>query len=118
MKIGTIFLSFFFTLCIGSFSLNAQTSKSKEVTKLIQKKRVYNKKNGFGYRIQLYYGLETKARKELKLFNIEFPTIKTHIDFINPEWKSQVGDYRTRLEADKTLNTIKNKFPYAIVVPR
>ena len=27
-----------------------------------------------------------------------------------PEWKVLVGEFKTRIEADRTLNTIKHKF--------
>lgn len=119
MRFNKIFLSLLFVLGIGITTVNSQNTKDKEVIKLIKKKRAFNKKNGFGFRIQLFYGLETKARTELKSFNIEYPKIKTYIDYSNPPyWKSLVGDYRTKLEADKALNGFKKKFPGAIVVPR
>lgn len=118
MNIRLIFSCIILVLCFNTTTINAQTTVDENVTSLIKKKRAFNKENGYGFRIQLYYGLETKAKTELKKFKLEFPQIKTHIDFINPEWKSQVGDYKTRLEADKALNEIKLKFPSAIVVPR
>tara|TARA_B110001454_G_scaffold202938_1_gene210428 strand:- start:396 stop:695 length:300 start_codon:yes stop_codon:yes gene_type:complete len=99
--------------------MGAQTTIDSDVVSLIKKKRSHNKEKGYGYRIQLFYGTETKARTELKAFSIAHPEIKTYIDYSNPPyWKSLVGDYKTRLEADKILNTIKTKFPSAIVVPR
>ncbi len=118
MKIKIIFSCFLFVFYLNIKNTKAQTTMNEEVKSLIQKKREYNKENGYGFRIQLYYGLEVTAKTELKKFKLEFPEIKTHIDFVNPEWKSQVGDYKTRLEADKALNEIKKKFPAAIVVPR
>ncbi len=119
MKLRSIFISLFIVSCVSTISISAQTTVDTDVTALLKKKRSYNKKKGFGFRIQLYYGVETKARIELKKFNIEFPHIKTHIDYSNPpDWKSLVGSFKTRLEADKVLNEIKTKFPSAIVVPR
>jgi hypothetical protein len=119
MKLKSIFISFLVISCLFTISISAQTTINEEVTALIKKKRKFNKEKGYGFRIQLYYGLvETNAKIELQKFKLEFPFIKTHIDFINPEWKSSVGDYKTRLMADKILNDIKLKFPSAIVVPR
>ena len=118
MKLRSIFISFLFVFCIGLLSVSAQTTVDKDVTSLIKKKRAYNKKNGFGFRIQLDNGLETAIKTTKSKFNLEFPTMKTYILFESPEWKVQVGDYKTRLEADKILNNIKLKFPSAIVVPR
>jgi|AP95_1055475.scaffolds.fasta_scaffold14617_1 hypothetical protein len=118
MRIHSIFLSFLCIVCIGSFQANAQTTKSEEVTDLIQKKRTYNKKHGFGFRVQLLYGEELKIRKTLKKFQRTYPTIRTEIKYDEPYWKAFVGEYKTRLEADKALNLFKKGFSAAIVVPR
>jgi len=118
MKIYSIFLSFIFIACLGSFQANAQTTKNKEVTDLIQKKRAYNKKNGFGFRVQLLYGEELEIRKTLKKFQSTYPTTRTEIKYDEPYWKAFVGEYKTRLEADKALNLFKKGFSAAIVVPR
>jgi hypothetical protein len=119
MNVKSIFISFLLTVTIGLLNVNGQTTTSNEVKSLIKKKIQYNKKNGYGFRIQLFYGSEVKAKTELKSFNIQFPNIKTYIDYSSPpNWKSLVGDYKTKLEADKILNNIKLKFSSAIVVPR
>jgi hypothetical protein len=119
MKLKSIFTHFLVVICLGTLSISAQTTASEEVNSLITKKRKFNKENGYGFRIQLFYGSETNAKTELKSFKIKFPSIKTYIDYSNPPyWKSLVGDYKTRLQADKILNDIKIKFPSAIVVPR
>ncbi|WP_301402536.1 SPOR domain-containing protein [Polaribacter huanghezhanensis] len=114
----SIFVYFLFTIIIGITNVNGQTNTSNEVKSLIKKKIEYNKKNGYGFRIQLESGHETAIKTTQSKFRIERPTIKTYILFESPEWKVQVGDYKTRLEADKILNEIKKKFPSAIIVPR
>ena len=118
MKIRTLILCFLFLLSFGTLHLSGQIIKSEEVTNLIKKKRIYNKENGFGFRIQIDNGLETSVKKTQNLFKFTFPDIKTYILFESPEWKTQVGNYKTRLEADKAINIIKVKFTNAIVVPR
>jgi hypothetical protein len=118
MNMKSIFMFFLFTIILGITNVNGQTTTSDEVKSLIKKKIEYNKKNGYGFRIQLESGLETAIKTTQSKFRIERPTIKTYILFESPEWKVQVGDYKTRLEADKILNEIKKKFPSAIIVPR
>ncbi len=119
MRLPSIYLFLATAFCTITIPTTAQTEMDSDVVSLIKKKRAYNKKEGYGFRIQLFYGTETKARTELKAFSLAYPEIKTHIDYSNPPyWKSLVGDYKTQLEADKILNTIKTKFPSAIVVPR
>jgi hypothetical protein len=118
MRFNKIFLSLLFILGIGIATANSQTTKDKEVTELIKKKRTYNKQHGYGFRIQLDNGFEITVKKTKSLFNIEYPEVRTYILYKSPEWKVQVGDYRTKLEADKALNGFKKKFPGSIVVPR
>ncbi len=114
----SIFVSFLFTVILGITNINGQTTTSDEIKSLINKKIEYNKKNGYGFRIQLNNGHETAIKTTQSKFKLEHPTIKTYILFESPEWKVQVGDYKTRLDADKILNKIKLKFPSAIIVPR
>ena len=118
MKNKSFLISFLFIFFVGIHFTYSQTTETKEVAALIKKKRIYNSKNGFGYRIQLENGLERIVKTTHEKFKIEHPTIKTYIKFESPDWKIQVGDYKTRLEADIALNVIKLKFRAAIVVPR
>lgn len=117
-NIKSVFVPFLFTIILGITSVSGQTTTSEEVKSLINKKIEYNKKNGYGFRIQLESGQETAIKTTQSKFESEFPAIKTHILFESPEWKVQVGDYKTRLEADRVLNEIKVKFTSAIIVPR
>ncbi|CAM1334113.1 SPOR domain-containing protein [Tenacibaculum aestuariivivum] len=98
---------------------NAQSkyTENKYITSIINKKKEYNKNNGTGYRIQLYNGLENKAKSLCSKFRAEYPGVYTKIKYDQPDWKAQVGDYRTRLQADKALNKIREKFNGAIVIP-
>lgn len=118
MKLKSIFISFLVISCLFTVSISAQTTINEEVTALIKKKRKFNKEKGYGFRIQLDNGFETVIKTTQSKFKLAFPLMKTYILFVSPEWKVQVGDYKTRLEADKILNDIKLKFPSAIVVPR
>lgn len=119
MKKRTIILTFtlFFTISILSIKAQERQYKNQDIANLIAKKRDYNKNIGTGYRIQLYNGLETKARSIQDRFRLQYPNVHTKIRYEQPDWKIQVGDYRTRLEADRALNEIRTKFNGAIVIP-
>ena len=115
-----IFLATFLTcIFIGTSTGFAQnnTNSSKEIEDLIAKKRDYNKKVGFGYRIQIYYGNETRAKSLRYKFRAEFPGIYNSLKYDQPYWKVQVGNYKTKLEADKALILFKEKFSGIIVIP-
>ena len=114
-----------FTICIFLVVLlttNYTYSQSKKsditlIKELISKKKSFNKEFGYGFRIQLYNGIETVAIKTLRKFKYDFPDIETHLEYRQPEWKTQVGFYKTKLEADRALLNFKRKYQSAIVIP-
>lgn len=119
MKLNRIFFILIFCLFAGTFTSNAQKhiNSTKKIYTMLAKKRNYNKHYGYGFRIQLYNGLEKRAKSLREKFKIEFPTIYTKLKYDAPEWKIQVGNYKTRLDADKALLKISEKFSGAIVIP-
>ncbi len=90
---------------------------SREIDKVIAQKKEYNKNLGTikGYKIQLFYGNEEDAYEIKDEFKAIYPEISTKIIFSSPEWKVQVGNYKSRLEADDALIEIKIDFPNAII---
>ncbi|WP_435261286.1 SPOR domain-containing protein [Tenacibaculum sp. nBUS_03] len=119
MKNKQSFILLLFLLMSAVFTTNAQSDyKNQEaIKKLIEKKRAYNKSNKTGYRIQLYNGLEKNAKRIKYRFQLEYPGVTTHLGYKAPEWKIQVGHYKTRLDADRALNKFREKFSGAIVIP-
>lgn len=69
-----------------------------------------------GFRIQLYNG----TRKEAENFKIKFLKskieLKSYVIFETPEFKTQVGDFRTQLEAEKWLIEVRKTIPGAFIV--
>lgn len=115
-----ILLFSFLLLCFtSSQTASAQREKTDNelIADFISKKRSFNKKFGYGYRIQLYNGLEVEAKKTEAKFKIDFPTILTEIKYREPDWEIQAGLYKTKLEADRALLAIKKKYESAIVIP-
>jgi len=110
------FLFVLFTVSYSSFSQN-KTNETAAIKSLISKKRSFNNTYGFGYRIQLYNGNEQKARSYNAQFKIEFPGNPSKLVYNAPEWKVQVGNYKTKLEADKDLVIFQEKFSAIIVIP-
>ena len=113
---SVLFLIILLTTSYSGYSQNT-TNKSKEIKSIISKKRSFNSTYGFGYRIQLYNGNEQKARKIKAHFTVEFPGNFSKLVYNAPEWKVQVGNYKTKLEADKYLIKFQEKFSGIIVVP-
>ena len=119
MKLKTLFTAILLLFFFGNTTINAQSSNdnSTDIKNLLAKKRDYNKRYGYGFRIQLYNGLEKRARSYKGRFQVEFPGIYNKLEYNAPEWKVQVGNYKNRLEADKAISKIREKFSGAIVIP-
>ncbi|MBQ4818710.1 SPOR domain-containing protein [Aquimarina sp. MMG016] len=62
------------------------------------------------YRIQLYYGNLVKANEVEKAAKEAFPKWETDIKWETPNYKVWIGNYRTKLEADRALKEIKTVF--------
>ena len=91
---------------------------SPEIEKLVARKIVYNAKKvvAKNYRIQLFYGSENGAIRTRNKFRSLFPNTSTSLEYDSPNWKIKVGEYKTRLIADKNLSTIILAFGDAIVL--
>lgn len=69
-----------------------------------------------GYRLQLYSG-ERGAASELKAkFIKQFPDVPCNVVYETPDFKTQVGNYRTALEAEAAMQQIWPVFKSAFVV--
>jgi len=116
----TLKICLFATLILLGFSsISAQNSTrmSNDVASLITKKREFNKEYGFGFRIQIYYGDETKARSLQQKFKLNYPNVFTKLEYDRPYWKVKVGNYKSKLEADRATLIFSEKFSGLIVVP-
>jgi hypothetical protein len=71
-----------------------------------------------GYRVQIYFGSVRQKAAELKLeFAATHPTVPAYITYNAPNFKVRLGNYRTRLEAQKFLHSIDGQFSTAFIVP-
>lgn len=65
-----------------------------------------------GYRVQIFYGSdrrETFAQQDR--FKSSYPKLNTYITYKEPNYYLRVGDFRTRLEAQRLLNELRAAFP-------
>lgn len=107
----------FFSVFNHSTCAQNSTNSSNQIKNLIAKKRTFNSKFGYGFRVQIFYGEETKAKSVQNKFRANFPYTFTKLDYEQPYWKVQVGNYKTRLEADKAMVNFADKFSGLIVIP-
>lgn len=65
-----------------------------------------------GYRVQIFYGSDRReVFNEQSKFNSSFPELNTYITYKQPNYYLRVGDFRTRLEAQRLMSELKQTFP-------
>jgi hypothetical protein len=111
-----LLLSFF--LVLTSYTCIYSQTEQHKISTLITQKRNFNKSNKTStvYKIQLFNGVEKTAYTKKNEFQSIFPEYKVKIIYIAPEWKTQVGNFTSRLEADRVLNIVQQKFLGAFVL--
>jgi hypothetical protein len=68
------------------------------------------------FKIQIYNGNLSGAKKSSSEFKLYFPGWECDVFFETPNYKVRVGKFRTRLEADKKLVDVKAKYPSAFIL--
>jgi len=107
----------FLFVCLSTYYLFAQSQTVRVIQdpkfeQLLNGKRKINASLSVNdsYKIQIYSGGSENAKKTLNEFRQEFSDIDATIVFNTPNYKVWVGNFRTRIEAEKTLAEIKDKY--------
>ena len=70
-----------------------------------------------GYRILIYSGAQRQSAYDAQSkFQSRFPDERTYISYREPNFKVKVGDFRTRLEAEKMVHDLKPWFSGLFIV--
>ncbi|WP_163398059.1 SPOR domain-containing protein [Flavobacterium fluviatile] len=68
------------------------------------------------YKIQIFSGKSDEAKKTLSNFKREFYNIDGTIIFNTPNYKVIVGNFKTRIEAERNLEEIKKRYKTVFLV--
>lgn len=68
------------------------------------------------YKIQIFSGKSEEAKKTLNDFKREYTDIDGTIIFNTPNYKVWVGNFRTRIEAERNLADIKKKYTSVFLI--
>ncbi|MFK7784771.1 MAG: SPOR domain-containing protein [Crocinitomicaceae bacterium] len=70
-----------------------------------------------GFRIQLFFDSERSAINDARgTFIAKYPRIDTYTTYSAPNFFLRVGDFRTRLEAEKVKEELSGYFPTSFIV--
>ncbi len=91
--------------------------QDSRIKRLLDIKTKMSKEGEFSdrYKIQLYNGNLNKANQIIASFKQSFPKWDSTIKWETPEYKVWVGNYRTRIEADRALRDIQEEFSGAFI---
>ncbi|WP_188439025.1 SPOR domain-containing protein [Planktosalinus lacus] len=117
--------SLYITLILFVFNLNVTNAQQgtveiyedDKITELLRLKTMLSKENKLsdGFTIQLYYGELKQANTIIKDYQKSRALWKATIEYETPNYKVWVGNFVTRLEADRALLEIQKEFPNAFV---
>ena len=68
------------------------------------------------FKIQIFTGDSETSKQELQEFRKKNKDIDATIVFNTPIYKVWVGNFKTRIEAEKKLNDFKKKYPNAFLI--
>ena len=68
------------------------------------------------YKIQVYNGESEIAKKTLAEFKRRHKSMDATIIFSTPTYKVWVGNFKTRIEAERNLIALKKQYPNALMI--
>jgi hypothetical protein len=123
---------FTFLFLVQATSLFSQeASKDSGNIRLIQDDKVdllvskhiqinQNRKGIDGFRIQIFFdsgnNSKTRAKSIYESFLAKYPNIAAYLTFVTPNYKVRIGDFRTKLDAQRFLNEIIADYPNAWII--
>lgn len=117
-----IILSFLFisisTCYVSAQDQNVTVTQDPKFEQLLNEKRKINVSLTVNdsYKIQIFTGGSENAKKTLNEFRQAFNDIDATIVFNTPNYKVWVGNFRTRIEAEKTLADIKDRYKNVLLI--
>jgi uncharacterized protein YxjI len=111
------------TMITLAYNINAQDqnltlTQDPKFDQLLNDKRKINTSltTNDTYKIQIFSGKSEEAKKTLTDFKREYNSIDGTIIFNTPNYKVLVGNFKTRIEAERNLAEIKKKYKSVFLI--
>jgi uncharacterized protein YxjI len=103
--------------------MHAQTasvtvSQDPEFEQMLNEKRRINSSITVNdrYKIQIYNGESETSKRVLADFKRDFRHLDGTIVFSTPAYKVWVGNFKSRIEAERSLAELKKRYPNALMI--
>ncbi|MBE0391639.1 hypothetical protein HNQ02_000165 [Flavobacterium sp. 7E] len=117
----TLFVSFLICITAGTLQAQVQNINIKQDARfeqLLSEKRKINSSVSINdrYKIQVFSGDSEKSKRALYDCKQQFKELDGTIVFNTPNYKVWIGNFRTRIEAERNLEEIKDKYSNAFII--
>ena len=114
---GTI-LFFALTTNLRAQNGNTTLTQDPKFEQLLAEKRKVNSSITINdrYKIQIFNGDSETSKKTLIDFRKEYKNHDATIVFSTPSYKVWVGNFKSRIEAERNLAEMKKKYPNALLI--
>ena len=118
---ASIILTFLITTSLAKLhaqNKNIISNQDPKVEQLLNEKRKSNTSLSINtrYKIQIFSGNSKLAKKSLNEFKLENKNTEATIIFQTPNYKVWVGNYRTRMEAERNLMEFQKKYKNILLI--
>lgn len=101
-------------------SATVTVNEDPKIAELLNLKKQLEKGNKLsdGYTIQLYYGELNRANSTIKKYRNSYGAWPASIEYETPNYKVWVGNFSSRLSADRALMEVQKSFNAAFILKR
>ncbi|MFK6999300.1 SPOR domain-containing protein [Flavobacterium oreochromis] len=113
-----ISISSFLSVCTNAQNPQKNIQQDPRFEQLLNEKRKINNNIPLYdyFKIQIFTGENEDAKKTLIEFRKNNKNLEGTIVFHTPIYKVWIGNFRTRIEAEKKLSDLKKKYPNAFLI--
>ena len=118
MAFQAILIFHFFNSNLYAQDEKVSVSQNPKFENLLNEKRKINASITVNdiYKIQIYNGDSETSKKILNDFKRDFLAFDGTIVFYTPAYKVWVGNFKTRIEAERNMLLFRKKYPNAFVI--
>jgi hypothetical protein len=123
MKYPNLLIAGVLLFCLSpnkAFTQHYSTNSQDSLVKLLVNRHIaigQAKRTMPGYRVQIHFGSSRTKANEVKTDFLKlYPNVGSYLVYHQPNFKIRVGDFKTRMEAQKFLKDIQPLYSTAFLV--